>query len=67
MTNIDVKFSNDKFPTSFEDVQEFYDGFHWLEIIQHTMYKDTKTRIRKASIDYYRVREVRDTWTPTQV
>lgn len=57
MKDIAVKFRNAKEPLFFSTVDEFYDTWFYLEIIQHLMYKTVKTRIRKAAIDYYKVYE----------
>ena len=57
MKDVVVKFSNAKEPLFFATVDEFYDTTFYLEIIQHLMYKTVKTRIRKATIDYYKIYE----------
>ena len=55
MKTVVIQLKNHFEPTTYSNVDEFYDCFGWIEIVQNDTYKDIKTKIRKAAIDYYRI------------
>lgn len=55
MKNIEVYFKSEERPHVFGEVEEFYEHWKTIEIIQHQLYKTTKIIINKSELKYYKV------------
>ena len=55
MKNVEIQFKSHFNPITYTNVEEFYDCFGWIEIVEHRQYTDIKTRIRKDALNYYKV------------
>lgn len=55
MITLEVHFNLSSQPVIFTDIDEIYDNWKTIEIIQHDLYKTKKTKIIKASVEYYSI------------
>ena len=57
MISIKVQLNSQMSPMIFNNVEEYYDGWRTLEIVQLELYKTVKTRINKANVIYYTIHD----------
>ena len=55
MKIIEVHFKTEERPHLFDEVEEFYEHWKTIEIIQQQLYKTTKIIINKSELKYYKV------------
>lgn len=55
MMKIKVQFKSQATPMVIDNVEEYYDGWKTLEIVQVELYKTVKIRINKANVNYYTI------------